>query len=388
MLWNWQRTDWPQFRWDAHRLIKAEERFLIGSGVLLGSVTHLGETDRERLAIEVMSDEAITTSQIEGEILNRDSVQSSIRRQLGLTTDHRRVLPAERGIGEMMVALYQTFAEPLAHETLFAWHRMIMQGRHDLHDIGTYRAHAEPIQIVSGRLDIPKVHFEAPPSLRVPAEMDGFIQWFNRTGPSGAEPLPAITRAGIAHLYFESIHPFEDGNGRIGRGVSEKTLAQTVGQATFTGISQAIWARRAAYYAALEAANKSNDITAWLIWFAGIVLEAQERTRNQITFLIDKTKFLDRVQSGVNERQRTVLLRMLREGPEGFKGGLSAGNYATIAKTSPATATRDLAELVEAGALQRTGEKKHTRYHLTIALHAVPHITIGSAGDIVSTTDR
>ncbi|HLO41744.1 MAG TPA: Fic family protein [Phycisphaerales bacterium] len=382
MVWNWQHSDWPEFQWNCDRISQAEKRFLLGSGILLGVVTHLDASDRDRLIVEAMSDEAVTTSQIEGELLNRDSVQSSIRRQLGLDTDNRRVQPAERGIGEMMVALYKDFAAPLDHDTLFKWHGMLMQGRRDLRDIGAYRAHAEPMQIVSSRLDTHKVHFEAPPSKVVASEMERFIAWFNASGENGTNVLPAVTRAGVAHLYFESIHPFEDGNGRIGRAISEKALAQALGQASFTGLSPAILARRPLYYSALEASQRGNEITEWLAWFAAITLEAQERTRAQVEFLLDKTKFLDRFRDRFNKRQYAALLRMLREGPEGFKGGLSASNYAAITNASPATSTRDLAELVEAGALQRTGERKHTRYRLPIQLRSAPQIVINSSGDI------
>ncbi len=221
-----------------------------------------------KLTVEAMSTEALTTSEIEGEILDRASVQSSIQRQLGLAADNRGAAPAERGVSEMMVNLYKTFAAPGSDDTLFQWHRMLMSGRQDLKDIGRYRTSIEPMQVLSGAMDSPKIHFEAPPSAKVPVEMKQFITWFNRTAPGGSEPLPALTRAGAAHLYFESIHPFEDGNGRIGRALAEKSLAQSLGQPFLIALAATILARRARYYAALEAANKSNEITEWLAWFA------------------------------------------------------------------------------------------------------------------------
>ncbi|MBL8964543.1 MAG: Fic family protein [Phycisphaeraceae bacterium] len=383
MAWNWQRADWPHFTWERSRLAKAEERFLLGGGVFLGTVKHLNSENRHQLTVEAMSNEAVTTSEIEGEILDRDSVQSSIRRQLGLATDHRRVQPAEQGIGEMMVDLFRNYAKPLDDDTLFAWHRMIANGRTDLRDIGRYRTHPEPMQVVSGRIYDPKVHFEAPPSARVGIEMRRYIEWFNRTAPTGPEPLPVLARAGIAHLYFECIHPFEDGNGRVGRAIAEKVLAQSLGQPTLTAIAATILANRKGYYDALEAANKGTDLTDWLAWFAGIGLEAQQRTLVQVEFLIDKTKLLDKFRGTLNERQQKVLIRMLNEGPEGFKGGLSAKNYVAIAKTSTATASRDLADMAERGVLIRTGEKRGARYHLSIPLRQVPRITIDKSGEIV-----
>jgi Fic family protein len=212
--------------------------------------------------------------------------------------------------------------------------------------------------------------------------MGRFIKWFNRTAPYGKEPLPALTRAGIAHLYFESIHPFEDGNGRIGRAISEKALAQGSGHQTLTILAETILIRRKAYYAALEAANKENQITRWLRWFAGISIEAQRRTSARIDFLIDKTRLFDRLKGSINERQERALLRMLREGPEGFKGGLSAGNYLKITGASPATATRDLADLVDRKVLLRHGERRHTRYSLAIPLRPTAPVTIDKQGSL------
>ncbi len=382
MTWNWQRSDWPHFSWDSARLRKAEERFLLGAGVFAGIVKHLGTADHDQLTVEMIRDEAVTTSEIEGEILDRASVQSSIRKQLGLGADNRRVRPGEEGVAEMMVDLYRSSAAPLSEAIAFEWHRMLMKGRTDIVDIGRFRTGTEPMQVVSGPVHDPKVHFEAPSSSKVPAEMKRFTKWFNATAPEGAEPLPALTRAGIAHLYFETIHPFEDGNGRIGRAISEKALAQALGHPTLTSLATTILIRRKAYYEALEEANKDNEITAWLSWFAGIALEAQARTEARIEFLIDTTKLLDRLRGQLNERQEKALLRMLREGPDGFKGGLSAGKYTSITGASPATTTRDLVDMVEKGALARTGERRHARYAVAIPLRPVLPVIVDEAGNL------
>ena len=213
-------------------------------------------------------------------------------------------------------------------------------------------------------------------------EMATFIRWFNRTAPNGDQPLPPLTRAGMAHLYFESIHPFEDGNGRLGRAISEKALAQWAGKATITGLATTILVRRKAYYEALEAANKNLEITKWLAWFAGIAIEAQRRTEARIEFLLDKTRLLDRLRGELNERQQKALLRMFSEGPEGFKGGLSAGNYSTITGAPSATTTRDLADLVAKGALIRTGERRYARYSVAIPLRTVAAVKIDANGNV------
>ena len=367
MTWNWQQSDWPNFHYDKTRLEPQETRFLHSAGVLLGVIKHLDVEAGEKLRIELIANEALQTSAIEGEILDRDSVQSSLRRHFGLQTDDRRVPPAEQGIAEMMADLYRTFDQSLAHETLYRWHKMLMKGRSDIQDLGRYRTHQEPMQVVSGRLDRPTVHFEAPASTAVPTEMDRFVEWFNRTAPGGAAPLPPITRAGIAHLYFVTIHPFEDGNGRIGRAVAEKALAQNLGHPTLLALADAIRRRQKEYYAALEEANKGNEISSWLAWFADTVVEAQRSTQVRAEFLIEKVKLLDRLRDQLNPRQVKALLRMLQEGPDGFKGGMSAEKYIRITQTSRATATRDLQDLVEKGALVRKGELKHTRYSLAIS---------------------
>jgi Fic family protein len=383
MIWSWQQPDWPSFTWERRRLEAAEQQFLVGAGVLVGTAKHLGDDQHDQLVIEAISIEALTTSEIEGEILDRASVQSSVRRQLGLSTDARRVRPAEQGIAEMMVDLYRSFDEPLSAVILFRWHRMVMSGRRDLKDIGRYRTGTEPMQVISHLLHEPRVHFEAPPSPQMESEMARFFAWLHRTAPRGEEPLPALTRAGIAHLYFECIHPFEDGNGRIGRAISEKSLAENLGQPTLTALAAAMLARRKGYYAMLEAANKQNEITAWLAWFAGVTIEAQRRTIALVEFLIDKAKLMDRLKGQLNERQDKALLRMLREGPEGFKGGLTAGRYSTITGASPATVTRDLADLVEKGALVRAGERRHARYNLVVPLPSVKQVTVNERGDLV-----
>jgi len=375
--WNWQQPDWPHFTWDAGRLARAEERLLHTAGLLTGTARHLSAGEKEQLNVEAMSTGAVTTSEIEGEILDRASVQSSIRRQLGLATEPRRVRPSEQGIAEMMVNLYRSWAAPLTDETMFAWHRMLLRGRTDLTDIGGYRTGTDPMEVVSGALYDPRVHFEAPPSAGVPREMKAFVEWFNASAA-----MAALTRAGIAHLYFVSIHPFEDGNGRIGRAISEKALAQNLGEPPLTALAATILIRRKAYYDALEAANKANEITPWLAWFGGTVLEAQRRTIAQVDFLIDQTRLLDGLRGRLNERQEKALRRMLREGPEGFRGGLSAGNYTTITGASPATTTRDLADLVAKGALARRGERRHARYDLAIQLHPVGLVTVDQTGEV------
>ena len=192
MKWNWQQKNWPEFRCDPSTLSELENCFLQQSGMLQGTLKHIGENDKLHLTVDLMSTEAINTSEIEGEILNRDSVQSSIRRNFGLDTDNQRIPPAEQGIAEMMVDLYQTYNEPLSHSKMFAWHKMLTSGRRDLTDIGCYRTHKDAMQVVSGAIHDPKVHFEAPPSKDMTAEMNQFIDWFNGCAPEAKNPTSSF----------------------------------------------------------------------------------------------------------------------------------------------------------------------------------------------------
>jgi Fic family protein len=367
MKWNWQKPEWPHFSYQTSQIDAYEKRLMFNTGLSFGALKHVSEDDKRLLTVELISNEALKTSEIEGEYLNRDSLQSSICRQFGLlTADHRKIPAAEQGIAEMMVDLYRSFNAPLSHKSLFTWHSMLTNGRTDLKDIGRYRTHHEPMQIVSGPIYAPHIHFEAPPSAQMPEEMERFVIWFNDTAPHGHTPLPALTRAGIAHFYFECIHPFEDGNGRIGRALVEKALAQCLGQPTLIAIAYTIEKNKKAYYAALENSNRQNEITEWLQYFAETILTAQGYTQNWIEFLIKKARLFDRLHGELNSRQEKALVRLFREGPEGFTGGLSAKKYINITSVPRATATRDLQDLVNKGALVRTGERKHTRYYLNL----------------------
>ncbi len=360
MRWNWQQKDWPHFKYDRNALEKYEHDFLYQSGLFLGAFKHINKDDELILRINMMSDEALKTSEIEGEYLNRDSLQSSIRKNFGLATTKCKISSAEKGIAELMVDLYRNFAEPLSHETLYSWNSMILGGTR------SYRTDDEVMQVVSGAVHNPKVHFEAPPSKSMKKEMSAFIKWFNNSHPNGDEPLPALMRAGIAHLYFVSIHPFEDGNGRIARALAEKALSQSLGQATLIALSIIIEKHRKKYYDALEYSNKDIEITSWLKYFAETILDAETHSQKMLEFLIKKTKFYETNRENLNLRQEKTINRIFEEGLEGFKGGLSAENYISITKTSRATATRDLQDLVDKGVLIQEGQLKSTRYYLNL----------------------
>ncbi len=364
MQWIWQHKGWFDVIYNSTKLIEFENEFHRNTGIIYGVISHLEANNLENLKIEILTQEALSTSSIEGEILKRESVQSSIRKHLGLKTDYRKVQPNEAGIAEMMVEIYQHFDAPLRDETFFLWHKMLMNGRRDIEVIGNYRQHPEPMQIVSGNFSAPKVFYEAPPSTQVRSEMERLITWYNHQIDTPNE-ISILAFAGIAHLFFEIIHPFEDGNGRIGRALVEKIISQKIKTPSLNSFSKTIEANKKVYYEALQSCNHSQDVNKWLLFFAKMILESQQYTIKMVRFLVAKSKFFIKYNA-MNERQLKVLSRVFEEGIEGFKGGLSAANYKTITGASPATVTRDLQELVSIEALTKTGELKHTRYFLNL----------------------
>jgi len=364
MVWNWQLPNWPQFTYDSSSIASLESQFLQGAGGVFAILKHLNDKKKKQFIVEVLSAEGLNSAEIEGEILERESLQSSIQRHFGLVSEKNRILPKEQGMGDLMWSVYDSYDQILTHEMLYQWHDMLMQ-QSGIQDKGKYRTHEDPMQIVSGRYANQTVYFEAPPSSKVHEEMIRFIDWFNES----KKMEPALARAALAHVYFESIHPFEDGNGRIGRALVEKALSQKLGQPTLIAASQVITKRKNEYYEALGTCNRSLDAGKWVSFFSEVLVQSQEESLLQINFLMAKSQLMNQLKGKINDRQERVLLRMFREGVEGFSGGLSASNYIAITKTSNATATRDLADLVEKGALNKTGQLRHTRYWLNITVN-------------------
>jgi len=367
MKYNWQRTDWPEFKYDVSQIQDILFTFAEKTGHVSGILKSLPDSIQTEAIIDLMVSEAVKTSEIEGEHLNRSDVMSSIRHNLGLSTDKEQVADQyARGAADLMVDVRNTYREPLSEQKLLEWHKMILSGSRRV-TVGAWRAHEEPMQIISGPVGKWKVHFEAPPSEKVPGEMVRFINWFNITTPGEKEEIKnPMLRSAIAHLYFESIHPFEDGNGRIGRAISEKALSQGLGRPVPLSLSETIEADRKTYYKALKTAQRSNEITAWIVYFSNTVLEAQSRAEEGIEFILKKTKFFDQFKDRLNKRQMKVIRRMLDEGPKGFEGGMSTKKYIAITRTSKATATRDLQYLSEIGVLKQTGGGRSIRYHLSV----------------------
>lgn len=366
MTYNWQQNDWPEFRYDLSGIEDVLFAFAERTGRASGLLKGLTADAQTETAIEMMVVEALTTSAIEGELLSRRDVLSSIRNNLGLAGDAPAGDKRAKGVAALMIDVRNSFEAPLSEQTLLEWHRLVMAGHRRI-AAGQWRTHADPMQVVSGAAGHERVHFEAPSSSQIPKEMTRFIQWFNDTAPGGKQEIrKAAVRSAVVHLYFESIHPFEDGNGRIGRALSEKALSQGLGRPALLSLSRTIEAHRNDYYEAIREGQQSNEITPWVDWFVRIVLEAQIQAEEQIDFTLKKTKLFDRLKDQLNERQLHILRRMLEEGPKGFEGGMSAKKYMTITGASKATATRDLQDLAEKGIFAPIGGGRSTQYKINL----------------------
>lgn len=365
---NWQQKDWPYFRYHLEDLEQKLFEYERQAGTLKGISGAIPHDIQLEHVVSTILIEAIKSSEIEGVFLSRKDVLSSIRKNMGLQFEGGSPRDKKsRGIADMLTDVRKTFAEPLREEKLFEWHVMLMADTPNI-NIGGWRTHQEPMQVISGAIGKEKIHFEAPPSDRVPREMEKFIEWYNQTAPGGSSQISSgLIRSAIAHLYFETIHPFEDGNGRIGRAISEKVLAQNLGRPLLFSLSSTIESKKSDYYNALEKAQRSNEISAWLNYFVDTILHAQADGLKQIQFTLHKTKFLDAHKSLLNARQEKVIKRMFESGPSGFEGGMNARKYVGITQTSKATATRDLQDLVEKKILRTNeGGGRSTSYSLNL----------------------
>ena len=366
MRYIWQQADWPNFSFDLSGMAADLKQYQRRLGSLEGMAVGLDSCSEADAVLEIMVQEAISSAGIEGEFYSRADVASSIRNNLGLNNPQASVKNKNAaGISELMTAVRESWFELISEPMLLNWHRLLLANAPRNISVGAWRTHSESMQILSGAIGKEKVHFEAPPSAAVPAEMAAWVTWFNITAPDSTRPIEhAPLRAALAHLYFESIHPFEDGNGRLGRAVAEKALAQDAGRPLLFSLSKAIHQHRSDYYAALQQAQQGNEVTEWIEWFLQMLLLAQQGAAEQIAFTLRKTRYLDQHRPQINSRQEKALLRMLAEGPGGFAGGMTAKKYRAITRAAPATSTRDLAKLVEIGALESTGAGRGRSYNV------------------------
>jgi Fic family protein len=366
-MWVHEHDNWPDFTWDAKALASKLADTRHQQGRLLGRMEGLGFDLRREASLETLTSDVVKSSAIEGEILNPEEVRSSIARRLGL--DIAGLVPASRhveGIVEMMLDATQKFSKPLTKDRLFGWHAALFPtGRSGMHKItvgGWRTAEAGAMQVVSGPAGREKVHFEAPGAERLERETKTLLAWFEKK-----TDLDAVLKAGIAHFWFVTIHPFEDGNGRIARAIGDMALARADGTADrFYSLSAQIERERKAYYDHLERQQRSDiDITDWLSWFLdcmGHAIASAEATLGNVLF---KAELWARInQSPVNDRQRNVINHMLEYG---FKGFMNTSKYAKLAKCSNDTALRDIQDLVAQGIfLQNEGGGRSTSYSLAV----------------------
>jgi len=351
----WQAPDWPNWRYDLAALVSPLAHVSQAQGLLLGRLTDIGLALRDQASLAALTDDVVKTSEIEGEHLNVASVRSSIARRLGV--DIGSLAPVDRhveGVVEMVLDATINSSLPLTQARLFGWHAALFPtGYSGLSriTIGTWRDDAQgPMQVVSGPLGRQRVHFEAPPAEHLSAEMERFLEWIN----ARVQPEPALIRAGLGHLWFVTLHPFDDGNGRIARAIGDLLLARADGSPQrFYSLSAQIQRERKAYYDILERTQKGSlDVTEWLLWFLQMLGEAVRLANHALDAVLHKARFWQRM-SGValNERQVKVLNRLL----DGFEGKLTSSKWAALTKCSPDTALRDIQELVGQGILQRSG---------------------------------
>ncbi|MHA1559668.1 MAG: Fic family protein [Alphaproteobacteria bacterium] len=344
--------DWPRFSWDERELATQFAAVRHQQGRLLGRMQSLGFDLRTQATLETLTEDVLKSSEIEGEILNKDQVRSSLARRLGV--DIGALAPADRhveGIVEMMLDATQDYDRPLTQKRLFRWHAALFPtGYSGMSKIAVGRWRDDrggPMQIVSGPIGHERVHFEAPAASRLPDEMKAFLRWFDRN--NGLDP---VLKAGVAHFWFVTIHPFEDGNGRIARAITDMALARSEGSPQrFYSMSAQIRRDRKVYYDILERRQKADlDVTAWLEWFLVCLDHAITGAEEKLGLVTAKARFWERhAGAALNDRQRVMLNRLL----DGFEGKLTSSKWAKLANCSQDTALRDITDLVERGILKR-----------------------------------
>ncbi|MDR0618981.1 MAG: Fic family protein [Bacteroidales bacterium] len=364
-MYNWQLKKWADFIYNEDIINDNALKFAELLGEIFGIFKTFNSIKQQNEILDIMISEAIKTSEIEGEILSREDVRSSFLKKLGLTTTVKNIKDKRaENIALLMLEVKNNFQANLTEKKIKQWHGMLFSNSKYI-NAGMYRTGKEPMQIVSGAAGREKVHFEAPPSKRVPQEMRNFVKWYNNFKTKG-NIRKIITKTAITHLYFESIHPFEDGNGRTGRVLIEKCLSESLGRQIIMSISQTIEQNRKQYYAELAKVQKTLLINSWLLYFSQLLIDSQKRALEILEFSVKKTQFFDEYKNAINERQIKVINKMLNAGKNGFEGGMTAKKYISIAKTTNATATRDLQKLVEIGVLKQNHAGRNTNYQLAL----------------------
>ncbi|WP_240162288.1 Fic family protein [Glaciimonas sp. PAMC28666] len=364
-MYIWQRSDWPQWQYDLPRLSNALAEVAMAQGILLGRLMDVGVGQRELVSLSALTEDVVKTSAIEGEQLDVESVRSTLARRLGV--DIGALRPSDRhveGVVDMVLDASANFDQRLTKERLFGWHAALFPTMHSgisKIDVGQWRQpENDPMQVVSGHYGKEKVHFEAPPAGRLEAETAGFLAWVNADATH-----PPLIKAGLGHLWFVTLHPFDDGNGRIARAIGDYLLTKTDGnRQRFYSLSAQIQRERGAYYEQLERVQQGDlNVTHWLMWFLETLKRALEQANKTLDTVLSKAKYWQRwVETPMNARQIKILNRLL----DGFDGKLTSSKWAAISKCSPDTALRDITELIQVGALRKAeGGGRSTSYELS-----------------------
>ncbi len=362
--WIWQRPEWPEFTWlpsIVDPLVKKTQQEL--QNLLLLGGTHLDE-DTE---LDTLLSNIISSSAIEGEQLNAESVRSSLAKRLGLPSEAPTTDRSE-GLAQLMMDVLNNNEADLTLDRLYLWHSWLFpESEFSITKIGVGKLRGgEPMQVISGRLDRPTIHFEAPPKSGLETQLKKFIDWFNTSRTD--EGLPSVIRAGIAHFWFITLHPFDDGNGRLARAITDLAIAQQNRQSvSLLSLSLAILNNRNSYYKILEASQKAGlDISEWLTWFSGMVDTSITSANKQIEHSLFKARFWQKhASSELNPAQVKVVNRLLDGGEKGFELGINAGQYQKVAKVSKASATRHLSDLLEKGCIEKLpAGGRSTRYKI------------------------
>ncbi len=363
-MYIYQQKNWPQFHWDESRIFPVLVALRHRQGRLLGKMSVLGFTLQEEAMLRTLTLEVLKTSEIEGEMLDSDQVRSSIARRLGI--ENFGLVKADRdveGVVEMLLDATQKYQEPLTKDRLFGWHSALFPtGRSGMYKItvGDWRGEGDgPMQVVSGAMGREHVHFEAPEFSVIDREMEQFLSWFNRE-----ETMDPVIKAALAHVWFVTIHPFDDGNGRIARTIADLQLSRAdESTQRFYSMSAQIRKERSQYYAILEKTQKGDlDVTEWLEWFLQCLDRALIATDEVLSTVLAKAKYWEWFKNKVlNERQKLMLNKLM----DGFEGKLNTSKWAKIAKCSQDTALRDIQNLMEQGILRQDGPGgRSTSYYL------------------------
>lgn len=368
--WIWQQDDWPRFLWRDDVVQPLLRRFRVEQGRLLGGFDAVGSEHSPQVTLDIMLQSIVASSAIEGEQLDARSVRSSLARRLGLVAeDTHPVSVQSEGLAEIALTSLDSLDRPMTRKRLFEWHRLLFPtgGKTFAGEIRVGQLRGDvPMRVVSGCLDRPTVHFEAPPHSALGAELDAFLQWFEESRQDPA--LDPLLRAAVCHFYFVTVHSFDDGNGRLARALTELALDQADGQGLrLYAMSVAILKDRKNYYAALEECQRGDmDVTVWVEWFLQTLIAAVQGSLTQVGRTLAKARFWQQYgQAGLSSTQAKVLNRLLDGGESGFEHGINASQYRKVAKVSKATATRHLTDLLAKGCIEKLpGGGRSTRYRI------------------------